>query len=128
MLKNQIFIGDIRKCTKYEMHEIFLREDSVTGTIIGHIETEDELYKKDAILIKLTSGAYVDLEKINSSFDLIKLRRNIIENDLAHNSLMMSTSPDKLNSLFVDEESLKSYYKDSVDERVSVKMLKKTQN
>ena len=45
MKKSKIFIGNIRKCTKYNMHDIFC----IGGDSFGSIEEDDELYKKDAI-------------------------------------------------------------------------------
>lgn len=131
MKKYQVFIGDIRKCTRYDMESIFMKEDYATGTVLGHTIKEDELYKKDAILIKVTEGglassAYVDLESIKSSLDMLKLKKHIIKgHGWTNNSLMIPTHATGVDSLFVDIMSLRSYYEREIDKNISVKQLKK---
>ena len=131
MKKHQIFIGDIRKCTRYDMESIFMKEDYATGTVLGHTIKEDELYKKDAILVKVTEGslsssAYIDLESIESSLDMLKLKKYIIKgHGWINNSLMIPTYATGVDSLFVDAISLKPYYEREISKNVSVKQLKK---
>ena len=131
MKKYQVFIGDIRKCTRYDMENIFMSEDYATGTVLGHTIKEDELYKKDAILVKVTEGslsssAYVDLESIKSSLDMIKLKKYITKgHGWTNNSLMIPTHATGVDSLFVDVISLRPYYEGEIDKNISVKQLKK---
>ena len=78
MKPEQIFIGNIRRCTKYENHTTFSSSTYIGDQCIGcdsfgYIEEENELYKENAILIKVEHGGYVDLEKLNSILDYIKM-------------------------------------------------------
>ena len=74
MKTDQIFIGDIRKCTKYETHTTFSSSTYIGDQCIGcdsfgYIDKDDELYKENAVLIKIKNGGYVDLERFNSILD-----------------------------------------------------------
>ena len=126
MKTDQIFIGDIRRCTKYEKH---ITLSSMIANIgresFGYIEEDDELYKENAILIKIKNGGYVDLERFNSILDYIKIHKDITKNGYRLGGLMMSTSAHCLDSLFVDEESLKPYYTAKQTSNLSVHQLKK---
>ena len=130
MKSEQIFIGDIRKCTKYERHTTFETKTYINGQSIGldgfgYIKTEDELFKENAILIKIEKGGYVDLETINSVLDYIRIHKDKTKDGYRLGGLMMSTSSHKLNSLFVDRDSLKPYYSNEQTKNVSVRQLKK---
>lgn len=131
MKPEQIFIGNIKKCTKYETHTVFsssmyLGDHCIGCDSFGHIEQEDELYKKQAILIKIEKGGYVDLERFNSILDHIRINRDITKDGYRLGGLMMSTSPHRINSLFVDEKSLKPYYNEKQQTSdISVWQLKK---
>lgn len=130
MKTDQIFIGDIRKCTKYETHTTFSGSTYIGNQHIycdsfGYIDEDDELYKENAILIKIENGGYVDLERFNSILDYIKIYRDI-KKDGYRLGLMMSTSAHCIDSLFVDEKSLKPYYDDKRQkDSISVHQLKK---
>lgn len=115
MKSDKIFIGNIRKCTKYEEHVMFSSETYIGSELLGRerfgsIEEDDELYKENAILIKVKNGGYVDLDRFNSILDYIRLHRCCTKNGIRLGGLVISTSPYKLESLFVDEKSLKPYY------------------
>lgn len=131
MKKDQIFIGDIRKCTKYEIHTTFGNNAYIGDVCIGcdsfgYINSNDELYKENAILIKIENGGYVDLERFNSFLDYVRIYQNITKNGYCLGKLMMPTSAYCINSLFVDEKSLKSYYDDKQQaDNISVRQLKK---
>lgn len=130
MKSEQIFIGNIRKCTKYEEHITFQSEICINGISIGcdsfgYFETDDELYKENAILIKIENGGYVDLERFNSVLDYIRIYKDISKDGFKLGGLMMSTSSHELNSLFVDENSLKPYYSNEQTKDISLRQLKK---
>lgn len=130
MKPEQIFIGDIRKCTKYEEHEIFESKTYINGVCIGcdrlgYIKKDDELFKENAILIKIKKGGYVDLERFNSILDYIRIYKDIIKDEYMLGGLMMPTSSYGLDSLFVDENSLKPYYNKEQANNISVRQLKK---
>lgn len=134
MKTDQIFIGNIRKCTKYETHTTISSSAHIGNQCIlresfGYIDEENELYKKNAVLIKIENGGYVDLERFNSILDYIKIYRDITKNGYRLGGLMMSTSAYSIDSLFVDEKSLKPYYGDNQQiNDISVRQLKKQIN
>ena len=94
--------------------------------LFGYITKEDELYKENAVLIKIENGGYVDLERFNSILDYIRIHKDITKNGYRLGGLMMSTSAHSRNCLFVDEKSLKPYYTEKQQfEDISVRKLKK---
>lgn len=131
MKTDQIFVGNIRKCTKYELHTKFsssisMGQGIVISDSVGHLTTDDELYKENAILIKIKNGGYVDLERVHSIFDHIRVYRDITENGIRLGGLIMSTEAHCIDSLFVDRASLKPYYPDKQQtDDISVRQLKK---
>ena len=131
MKPEQIFIGNIKKCTKYEEHTTFSSSMYIGNQCIccdsfGTIAVDDEIYKENAVLIKIKNGGYVDLERLNSLLDYIKIHQDITKNGYRLGGLMMSTSAHCIDSLFVDEESLKPYYTDEQQiGNISVHQLKK---
>jgi len=131
MKPEQIFIGNIRRCTKYENHTTFSSSTYIGGQCIGcdsfgYIEKEDELYKENAVLIKVEHGGYVDLEKLNSILDYIKIYSDITKDGYRLGGLMMSTSAHCINSLFIDEKSLKPYFTDKQQsDNITLRKLKK---
>ena len=113
MKKEQIFIGNIKKCTEYEMVAttsvgIIINGRIVSSDSYGYTKTNDELYKEDVILVKFKNDFYVELEKLNL---LLKLKaQTSARRGHVINELMMLTSPSAVGDLFVDEKSLKPYY------------------
>ena len=134
MNKDQIFIGDIRKCTKYETRTTFsssmyIGDQYIGCDSFGYTYTDNELYKQNAILIKIKNGGYVDLEKFNSILDYIKIYKNITKNGFISGGLIMPTYAYCINGLYVDEKSLKPYYTDkSQTNNISIHQLKKQIN
>lgn len=131
MKPEQIFIGNIRRCTKYESHPVYssnmyVNEQCLMSESFERIKKEDELYKEHAILIKIERGGYVDLERFNSILDHIRIHRDITKNGYRLGGLMMPTSAQYMGNLFVDEKSLKPYYTDNKqNNNISVRQLKK---
>lgn len=130
MKTDQIFIGDIKKCTKYETHTTFstysyFGDQCIGGGSVGYIEEETELYKKNAILIKVRDNRYVDLEQLNSILNYIKIFLHMVDKSQYLGELIMPTCAYYKNSLFVDEKSLKPYYNDNLQiSDISVRKLK----
>lgn len=114
MKSNIIFIGNIMKCVKFETKIIYNSEIDENNKNFGYEFfgcniSEDEVYKENAILIKLKNGKYVNLENINTIFDYLKLNQ-ILPNDKSYiGKIIMNTESKKINDLFVDEKSLKPY-------------------
>lgn len=129
MNSSQIFVGNIKKCTKYEVHSTFSSETFIGDTCIGsdsfeYIEEESEIEKEQAVLIKVRNGAYVDLDSYRTALDYFKVRQSLTENGFRLNGLIMSTSPHCKGSLFVDSDTLRPYYTGE-KKNVSVRKLKK---
>jgi hypothetical protein len=117
MKTDSIFVGDIRVCTKYDTHTILTTETYIGDTCIGsdsfgHIEKEDELYKKGAILLKTKNGGYVDLDNLNMQLQLymaIMSKNEAFYPSSYPQNLIMMTSASYQGSLFVDTQTLKPY-------------------
>lgn len=127
MKTEQIFIGNINKCVKYEE-----RPTCISGSdSFGHIVTDYELYKENVILIKIENGGYVDLERFNSILDHIKIKQAITEGGYILGGLMMPTYAYCMDALFVDKKSLRPYYANADEQQkknISVHKLKKQVN
>lgn len=128
MKSERIFIGNIMKCTKYEEHMTFSASSSINGIPIsrdieGYTEWDDKIFKENAILIKLKSGGYVDLDNINSLLSYLKFIKDSNKDGFILGSYIMDDSPHELNCLFVDEDSLKPY--NTEQKNISVHQLKK---
>lgn len=129
MKTNQIFIGDIKKCTKYDVHTTFsssmyIGEHCIGGSSIGYVDEEYEIYKENAVLIKVADYAYVDLESLNSILDYIRIYRDMLLRDYS-SGLIISTSAYCINTLIVDENFLMPYYTDERQvEDISIRKLK----
>lgn len=128
MKTDKIFWGNIRKCTKYEVHKVFtcseyINDQCIGSDSFGYVERDDELFKENAILIKIENGGYVDLENLNSILDYIRIYRDIKKDGFRLGGLMMSTSPHCAGSLFVDQDSLTPYY--AKNQQVTDIMLKR---
>lgn len=130
MKLEQIFIGDIKKCTKYE------RCPSRTYTtrfgVVTGVESEvtitynEEVYKEKAVLIKIDKGGYVDLDRLNTIMDILKIHKDLLPNSYRVGGLMMATRAHKEGCLFVDENSLTPMYSQEVGQKeTTAKQLKK---
>ena len=117
MSSNDIYIGDIRKCTAYIGESLVC----AYGNGFSGFELESELYKKDAILYRTKNGRYVDIDMINSIFDSFIIKRHESIDKLG---LLMPTIAYGEDTLYIDKKTLKPYYRDEqVD--ISVRKLKR---
>ena len=99
MEESILFIGNIRKCTKYETHKTAVLDIAGCTDSFGYMEIKDELYKENATLIKTKDGKFIDLGDI---LDISKIKK-------AKGKIKMSTYPIKKGCLFVDEKTLKPH-------------------
>lgn len=130
MKAERVFIGDIKKCTKYERHDLFtsktyIGDDCIGCDSFGHIEAESELYKKDAVLIRFKNGGYVDLDNLKTIVDYLKVHSDITKDGFYLGGLIMSTSPHQCDSLFVDSDSIKPYKNKDNKETIFTRQLRK---
>ena len=128
MKPEQFFVGNINRCTKYEKHITFSHSSCISCDSFGFIQADDELYKENAVLVKIPNGGYVDIEKIKTIWDWIKIYKNIHNNSWTVSNYMMPTSAWGVNNLFVDEHSLKPYFNDERTEDISVRRVRKYVN
>ena len=107
---DNVYVGNINKCTKYVTNNLF----SSNNFMFGSINQEVTPYKKNAILLKVKNGGYVDIQNIKSNIDILKIYRDLLLSPngfyRTNNNLMISTRPTKENDLCVDVDSLKPYY------------------
>ena len=129
---NNVFIGTIRICTKYETHVTFssktyIGDDCIDEDCFGYTESDSIVSKENAKLLKVTNGGYVDLDSLNSFLDEIKVKSKIIKDGGFYtNGLIMGTSPSGVNRLFVDESTLQKYEPLDYIKKPTVKKIKKT--
>ncbi len=130
MKSNQIYIANLRKCTKHNSHALFQSSTSINGEslgeeIFGFVDRDDELYKENAILIKMQGGGYVDLDVLNNYFDYLRLFKDVTPSGFVNNGIFMSTMPSKVGDVFVDYKTIKPYYDFPQVENVSFRSLKR---
>ena len=103
MKTDNVFVGDIRVCTKCIDHVVM----EVSNKKAGYVEIDDELHQENAVLVKTTSGKYVELHKLylfNGLLDFLPKAKL-----LSFSNMIMSIAPERAGELFVDEKSLKPY-------------------
>lgn len=121
MKSDQIFVADLRKCTDLHFNGIH-----IDGASVGCISADSEPFKKDAILIKIDDGRYVDLEALDSALDYIKVRCITALCQSCVGSLIIPTFTFKSGAIFVDESTLKPYLNQKVmPNHIAFKQLKK---
>ena len=131
MKPEKFFVGDIKECTKYENHSIFnskiyIGDVCIGGDSFGFVEVEDKVYKKDAILLNVCEGGYVDIENLNSVLDYLKVYKKITKDGFYLGNIIMSTSAHCENCLFVDSETIRPYFENPKEiGNISVRRLKK---
>lgn len=126
----QVCVGNLKICTKYEDHVSVSGETYIGGQLafresLGYVDVEDKLYKENVVLIKFANGGFVELEKLNSIFDYIKMRRDYKEKSFLLGGLILDDRAHRINDIFVDSESLKPYYKEEQKKNVSIRRLKR---
>ena len=129
MKTEKIYIGNIRRCTSYEEHytrtaSTCIDDMCIENESLGYINSDDVLYKENAILLKLDNGGFVDLEDLNSLLDILKLKKNSLSKWITLGGSVMITTPYENDCLFVDRNSLRNY-SDEVKSNVSVYKLRK---
>ena len=132
MKADRVFVGDIKKCTKYIMEPIFstgvyIGDDCIGGDCFGHTIVESELHKENAILIEF-NGGYVDVDNLKTVVDYIKVHKDITRDGFYMGGLIMSTMAHNSDSLFVDSESLKPYKTQNNKDNISIRQLRKERN
>ena len=130
MKPEQIFIGNIRKCTMYEDTTVkcnsYFGNTLISCDTFGQIKTKSKLYKSNAILIKLKCGGYVDIDNLNNILDYLKIHKDIKKNGYYLGGMIMTDEAHNKDCLFVEYKSLRPYYQHPETEKnISVKKIKK---
>lgn len=131
MKPEKFFVGDIKECTKYENHstfnsQLYVGDVCIGGDSFGYVKVEDDIYKKDAVLLKVCEGGYVDIENLNSVLDYLKVYKKITKDGFYLGNIIMSTSAHCEGSLFVDSETIRPYFENPKEiGNISVRRLKK---
>jgi len=124
----QVFLGNINICTKYENVDLYRFENDFSIERFGYIEKEFEVYRRDVILVKIKDGAYVELEKINNFFDELKIRLHFTLDGfirIRNDGIVMVTFLFFFGHKYVDEGSLIPCFQNRNEEKVSHKVLKR---
>lgn len=115
----EILIGDIKKCTKYEEHTTFSINTGDSIDRIGYTKTEGKICKKNAVILKMNNGGYIDIDNYNT---IGKLR--ILTSGSKLGGLVLSKFANYEGCLYVD--NLKPYFNDQSQVNKSlVKQIKK---
>lgn len=117
MSKKEIYIGNILKCTdstKNSPNQLKIttynylpsQEETSINFSLYRFEEQYEIYKRDATLIKLGEGIYIDKEDIKSVLDYLNILMH--RNNLSKIGMkLIGTFPIGYGSLFVEKEKLK---------------------
>ena len=95
-----VYIGDIMLCTKYEYKPTLVIEDFAGCMSFGSIHVEEKVYKEDAILIKISEDRYVDVDELNNLLDYLKLYKNKCKKQ-NFDEIVLGISARKAGALFV---------------------------
>lgn len=123
--KENVFVGNIMRCTKYDTSNCIVMEDMAGITSFGYVSKAHEPYKENQILIKICDNpeVYVELEKLKSFLTYIDIYSQVDRNGIHLNEKILSTSSSFLGDIYVDFESLKPYYEEKG--KVKIKKIKK---
>ena len=124
--KENIFVGNIIECIKYQIHPKCIINDGITVDTFGNTEIETTPYRENVILIKIIDNpaGYIALDDIKNIFDYKEIYNQITENGYYMGGIIMSNYPSDKGDKYIDEGSLKSYYQDEKG-KVKVKQIKK---
>lgn len=127
MKKENIFVGEIRKCIDYESYlkhgENYYIADFELKSKTSKIEfgtsiSTYKIIKENAILIKINDDRYIWLDTVLNPIDALFV-------DLGFNFDSLDTKPTEKNMVYVSSSSLKSYYdKEEQNQKIRVKKLK----
>lgn len=129
MKPEQIYVGNINKCTMYKTVNLFGLRNEFGFSPYTHIKTQSEIHKENAVLIKLRESKYVELESLKNLLKILRILMELDGTTYSTTSPVMDVTPFCEDILFVDEASLKPYYKEPQNMRsVSVRKLIKETN
>jgi len=124
MKKSNIYIGTVKQCNDmywYERRgEKYFEGDFIIGyTISGRMRSYVDVITDKAILIKVSENSYVWFDLSNTIKDRILMGLGIAVN-------VINNKPHYDREYFVDESTLKPYFKENINEDINVRTLRKT--
>ena len=122
---NKVWIGNIIKCTKFKR----TTEYNDGNYAYGSVEIETEVYKKNAVLIEITNGGFIDLDfiKNESLSDYKKIYNCFNKHGWKCKNIILPTIASEKDSLYVDKKTLIPFFDECNQvEKTSVKQLKKS--
>lgn len=123
MKKSNVFIGTVKQCKNiywYERRgEKYFDGDFIIGrTTFGKMRSYVDEISDKAILIKVSEDKYIWFDLVDTIKDRILLNLGIAVN-------VIGNKPHFDKEYYVDETTLKSYFKENTNEDINVKTLKK---
>ena len=121
-----LFVGDIKKCTKYSVVI-----DSVGKTMpIGHLEKKDKTIKENAVLIEVKPNHYLDLDKADSIISLLKVYFMPSKYCLKPDSIYKPYNALYENKTYIEESTIKGFNFIGIrdQDHISLKRLRLTQS
>lgn len=122
--KSKIYLGTIKKCLnaarfKEYGETRFIPQDRICSVVSGVSVSYADTYANEAVLLKGSNDKYINVNEIKSIKDLVLFK-------LGLSGKIMHSSPESDEELFVDESSLKQYYKPTQGgQKIKLKTLKK---
>ncbi len=117
MKPEKIFIGDIKLCIDYNLTKHCFDPNEVVKDEFGnwgewlfyskYTERSERLLKKDAILLEVAPGCYVDVSNIKSILDYIKIYFEVKNN--LYNGLVIRTHTIAFGQ-YVEKSSIRPYF------------------
>lgn len=101
--------GNILLCKYHKFRKNYTKNNKILYSETNYNQEPKNIFYKEANLIKLRNGLYVDINNINI---LSYLKLKLIRKPLQDN-IKMGTTPIYEGCLFVDEESLKESNKEA---------------
>lgn len=124
MKKNNVYIGTVKQCNNIYWYErrgekYFEGDFRIGHTISGRTRSYADEITDKAILIKVSENSYVWFDLSNTIKDRILMNLGIAVN-------VINNKPCYDREYFVDETTLKPYFKENNNENINAKTLKKT--
>lgn len=121
MTNKNIFIGTIMKCLDVYHYnksgdKYYSPSFSIGSMEVGEDVSTVDVYKENVILLRTSSGGYVELDDIESIFDKIKYSFSLSD--------YLVTRPHHDGDLFVKKESLIPYFNEK-EKNISISKVKR---
>lgn len=121
-----VYVGNIMRCTRYEEYTNNVVEDEFGANSFGEKIIEGKIYKDNALLLKVTDNGFVDLDELNGYLDYLKINKSKTKFGFRLGGLILAKTPWKMNSFYVSD--VQEYSKENQNGKVKLKDLKKNRN